>query len=183
MRTGWLIVATFLLPSVVHAQEVASGPEKGKPVPALKVFDATGTHEGKDVDYTAERKDKPTIYLLVNADQFSRPMARFMRLLDEKVTKDGEPRYIVAVWVGGDKDKNKEYLPRAQMSLKLESTAMTAFMGDKAGPEGWTLNEDAHLTAVVAVKGKVAVTFGYTSINDTDVKAVHEALIKIAPVK
>jgi hypothetical protein len=38
------------------------------------------------------------------------------------------------------------------------------------------MNADAHLTAVVANKGKVAATFGYQSINETDVPKVKEAL-------
>jgi hypothetical protein len=38
--------------------------------------------------------------------------------------------------------------------------------------------ENIKLTAVVANKGKVAAVFGYQSLNETDVPAVHEALMK-----
>ena len=40
------------------------------------------------------------------------------------------------------------------------------------------MNPDARLTAVVANKGKVAATFGYQSINETEVPRVKEALKK-----
>ncbi len=172
------VVALLLAPTLVRGQDVPSGPEKGKAVPALKVFDATGPHAGKEVDCAADRKDKPTVYLFVQADKWDRPMARFVRKLDEVVQKDGGGASVVAVWVGGDPDKTKEYLPIAQKSLQLQTTALTAFTGDKAGPEGWNVNSEAHLTVVVASRGKAASVFGYRSINETEVASVHDALKK-----
>ncbi|OWK34551.1 hypothetical protein FRUB_10522 [Fimbriiglobus ruber] len=162
---------------------MTSGPEKGKRVPALKVFDATGPHEGKEVDYAADRKDAPTVYVFVRADVWDRPMARFLKKLDEAVQKGGGDERVVAVWVGGDADKNKEYLPLAQKSLQFQATSLTVFAGDKTGPEKWDVNSDAHLTAVVAAKGVVTAVFGYRSINETDVPAVHDALKKTLPTK
>src|SRR5262249_2906562 len=63
-------------------QEVVSGPDRGSKVPTLKVFDATGPAQGKDVDYATERKGKPTIYVFIQADKWDRPMARFLKELD-----------------------------------------------------------------------------------------------------
>ena len=171
-----LLLLQFVLPA--RGQDVTSGPEKGEQVPELKVFDATGAHKEKDVDYAAERKDRPTVYLFVNAEKFDRPMNRFMKGLDAAVKKDFEGAYVVAVWVGGDADKTKELLPRVQQSVQYEVTALTLYEGAKEGPKGWNVNADAHLTAVVANKGKVAATFGYQSVNETDVPKVKEALAK-----
>ncbi|HWG41513.1 MAG TPA: hypothetical protein VN688_01920, partial [Gemmataceae bacterium] len=153
------------------------GPEKGGKVPALKVHDVTGEHKDKEVDYTAQRKDKPTVYFLIAADKFDRPMNRFMKTLDQKMNKDYEGVYIVAVWLTADLDKTKEFLPRVQMSVNYASTALTAFKGAE-GPRGWNANSDAHLTVVIANKGKVVTTMGYKSINETDVKGVLAALKK-----
>src|SRR2546421_8904959 len=94
-----------LLAPAAWAQDVVSGPEKGKKVPALKVFDATGPHEGKEVDYAAERKGKATVYLFVQADRWDRPMARFLKGLDEAVQKEGEDASVVAVWLADDPGK------------------------------------------------------------------------------
>jgi hypothetical protein len=173
-----LFFAGLLLAWPATRQDVDSGPEHGQKVSALKVFDATGNSRDKEVDYVAERKDKPTVYVFVQADKWDRPMARFLRKLDETVLKESQDVYVVAVWLTDDADKTKAYLPRAQQSLNLQNTALTCFMGEKAGPKDWGINADAHLTAVVAHKGRVAKRFGYRSINETDAPAVQEALKK-----
>jgi hypothetical protein len=173
-----LFVFLALVTASAWAQDVASGPEKGAKVPALTVFDATGPHQGEEVDYAAGRKGKPTIYVFVQADQWDRPMARFLRQLDAAVPKVKEGASVVAVWLTGDAEKTKAYLPKAQQSLQLQSTALTCFPGEKAGPKGWGINADARLTAVVANGGKVAAVFGYRSLNETDVPAVRDALRK-----
>jgi hypothetical protein len=175
-----LLTGLFMIvPSRSFAQDIISGPEKGKAVPALKVYDATGDHKDKDIDYVADRKDKPTIYLLIRADKFDRPMNRFMKTLDETIVKDFKDVYVVAVWLTEDVDKTKEFLPRVQKSVSYQHTALTCFLGDiKEGPKNWNVNGDAHLTAVLANKTKVTATFGYNTINETDVKAVVAALKK-----
>src|SRR5437870_4330779 len=81
-RYLFLMPLLFLATSA-SAQDVASGQEKGTEVPALKVFDATGLHQGQEVDYAAERKGKPTVYVFIQADKWDRPMARFPKGLDE----------------------------------------------------------------------------------------------------
>jgi hypothetical protein len=168
----------LVLASPVGARDVASGPEAGKKVPVLKVFDATGSHANQELDYAAERADRPTVYVFVRADQWDRPMARFLRELDKAVARESVQTYMVAVWLTDDADKTKQYLPVAQRSLTLEHTALTCFTGDKAGPEGWGLSTEARLTAVVARRGRVMKAFGYQSVNETDVPAVQEAVRK-----
>lgn len=176
----WAVLAALMLVvsgSWAGAQELKSGPQEGK-TPELKVFDLTGPNTGSEVDYTADRKEKPTIYLFIPADKFDRPTARFMRELDKGVEGDSDEAYIVAVWLTDDAAKTKEYLPRAQQSLQLQRTALTCFTGDKSGPADWNLHGDAHLTAVVANEGKVAASIGYVSLNETDVPTVRKALQK-----
>lgn len=174
----FLAIALLVVAVAARAQDVTSGPNKGDKVGALKVFDATGNNKDKDVDYAADRKDKPTVYVFVQADKFSRPIGRFLKELDKAVKKESDDAYIVAVWLTDDAEKTKEYLPRAQQSIKLETTALTCHTGDKAGPKGWGINGDAHVTAVVAHKGKVVGSYGYQSINETDVPGVTGALKK-----
>jgi hypothetical protein len=173
----------IVVAGLAAAQDVASGPESGSKVQELKVYDATGAHKEKEVDYAADRKHKPTIYLFINAEKFDRPMNRFMKTLDSAVKKDFEGAYVVAVWVGGEPDKVKELLTRVQQSVQYEATALTLSTGDKEGPKGWGVNADARLTAVVATKGKVAAQFGYQSVNETDVPKVKEALEKAIQAK
>jgi hypothetical protein len=165
--------------------DVESGPKAGEKVAALKAFGVVGAVEGKEVDFAAERKDAPTVYLFVQAGEGGvpvggRPLARFLKALDGEVGKVPGAA-AVAVWLG-DKafDKHKDYLPRINQSLKFENTTLAAFDGEKSGPNGWGLDADAHLTVVVASEGKVAKSFALVSVNETDVRPVMMALKKAA---
>ena len=93
-------------------------------MPALSVYDVTGTNKEKTVDYAAERKDKPTVYVFIQADKWSRPVARFLKGLDGAVKKDSEDAYVVAVWLTDDAAATKDYLPKAQQSVRFENTAL-----------------------------------------------------------
>jgi hypothetical protein len=157
---------------------VLSGPDAGTGVAPLKVFAATGKHEGKELDIAAERKDQATVYLFIPSDKWDRPMARYLKALDKELAGGKEKAEVVAVWLTDQLDQTKEYLPKVQQALMTEATALAAFTGEKAGPKEWRINDMAHLTAVVAVKGKVAATFAYQSLNETDVPAVLKALRK-----
>ena len=173
---------TFAFASLTHADE--SGPKAGEKVPALKVFGVVGTVEGKEADFAKDRKDAPTIYIFVQAMEGGlpvggRPAARFMKELDTKIGDTSKETAIVAVWLGEKSfDKHKEYIPKFQMSLKLEKTSLTAFDGEKSGPNNWAVNSDVHVTVVIVNKGKVVKSFAFTSVNETDVKPVLEELKK-----
>jgi hypothetical protein len=179
----WMIFGVGLLVTPELRADVESGPKAGDKVAELKVYGVVGTVEGKEADFAAERKDAPTIYIFVSAEEGGipvggRPAARFMKVLDTEVAKiDGAA--IVGVWLG-DKafDKHKDYLPRINMSLKFEKTSLAAFDGDKSGPNNWGINPDAHLTVVVANKGKVIKSFPFTTVNETDVQPVLAELKK-----
>jgi hypothetical protein len=151
---------------------VASGPKDGDKVAPLKVYAVTGDPKDKEVEYTGLRKDKPTVYAFVSAKDFGRPMFRFLKKLDEDLGDDG---LVVAVWLTDDADKSKEYL--GKISLYFKGAALTVF-GGTDGPKDWAINPDAHLTAVVAYKGKVVKSFGYMSVNETDVPDVVKSLKK-----
>lgn len=156
----------------------AAGPEIGKPVPSLKVVDVTGRNSPNEVDYSELRKELPTVYVFVQAEKWDRPMARYLRVLDEAVSTQDEAAYVVAVWLTDDAAKTRQYLPLAQQSLQLGRTALTCYVADKDGPKDWQLDLAASLTAAVAVEGKIADVREYRSVNETLVPDVREALQK-----
>jgi hypothetical protein len=162
--------------AVAVRADVESGPKADEKVGELKVAVVVGEKEGKELDIAGDRKDAPTIYLFVNAEKFSRPMARFMKKVDEKIGDANEKAEAVAVVVGGDVANWKDRLPKIQMSLKFAKTSMAVFDGSE--PKGWALNTDAHLTVVLVAKGKVVKSYGFDSVNETDEKAVMEAFTK-----
>jgi hypothetical protein len=165
-------VLVVVLIGSVHAEEVSSGPKAGDKVAALKLLVATGENAGKEIDLAAERKEKPTVFIFIDADQFSRPIARYLKVLDGAVNTIGNDAHIVAVWLTSDQEKTKAYLPKAQMSLSLEATTLAQFPGAKSGPDGWAINDRALVTTVVANKEKVTANFAYVSVNETDVRKV-----------
>jgi hypothetical protein len=171
MFSSRILLAALVLPMLAWSQEAPAV----KKVPALKVQDVTGDNPGKTIDYAADRKDRPTIYAFVRADAFDRPMARFLKKLDDALPKDA---YVVAVWLTDDADKTKDYLPLVEQSLKFKSTALTFYPGEKSGPDGWGINADSRLTVVVAGKGRIDMTFDYQSANETNVPEVEKALSK-----
>jgi hypothetical protein len=161
-----------LLAAGLACADVASGPKAAEKVATLKVYAVTGEPKDREVDYAGLRKDKPTVFVFVSAKDFDRPMFRFLKKLDEDLGDDG---LLVAVWLTDDADQSKEYLPKIAQYFK--GAALTVF-GAAAGPKDWAINPDARLTAVVAHEGKVVKSFGYLSLNETDVPEVVQTLKK-----
>jgi hypothetical protein len=170
------ILVAFLVGLIGY--DIESGLKAGEKVPEMKAFGLIGDVKDKSVDFVKERGELPTVYLFVKAAKFDRPMARYMKELDQKAGDAADNVQMVAVWVGGDLDDNKKRIPLINQSLKFDRTAMTVFEGDAAGPNGWGLNSDAHLTTIVVHKGKVIKSFAYQSVNDKEVPKVLEELKK-----
>lgn len=179
-----VVLASMLVSTEALRAELKSGPEAGATVTGFKTFAVTGELAKKppeQFDYLAERKGKTTVFLFVAADQWQRPIARYLKTLDKSITDgiDGvDDVEAVAVWLTDDVQKSKDYLPLAQQSLSFGHTALTVFPGAKQGPEGWGLDSEAHLTTVIVRDGKAIASYGYRSTNETDVPAVVEALKK-----
>ncbi len=180
MRTFPLLLVAFSLTCLLgqpsFAADIDSGPKVGEKIPALKVHSVVGEHEGKEVDFAGDRKGKTTVYVFIYADKFDRPTARYLKALDKAAGDAGKDAYVVAVWLSEDQDKSKEYLPKAQQSLKFATTALTVAVDGKNGPNDWVINDRAHVTTIVAKDGKVAARFAYQSLNDTDVPDVEKAI-------
>lgn len=178
-----LVLGLFgLLSPVLSAKaDVNSGPTVGEAPKPFKVIVATGDDAGKEVDYVMQRKDKPSVFVFVQEDRWDRPMARYLKTLDKELKEKRKDVRIIAVWLTEDTQKSKDYLPKADQSLKFEQTVLTVFDGDRnSGPEQWGLNSDAHLTAVLISDNKVDATVGYRSLNETDVP---DLLKKLKPAK
>jgi hypothetical protein len=182
-RVVWGLFSTVLIFGllVVGEARAQSKPEAGAAVSGFKVAAVTGACEGKEVTLADKPEKAARVYLFVAADKWDRPIARYLRTLDGELVKGisgADGAEATAVWLTDDKEQSKEYLPRAQQSLQFSKTALAVFLGDKQGPEGWNLDEGAHLTTVIVRDGKVAASFAYRSTNETDVPEVVKALGK-----
>ncbi len=67
--------------------DVESGPTVGEKIPALKVLHVVGENEGNEADATAERGEKPTLYLFVRTDRWTRPSRARSRYWTKKQTR------------------------------------------------------------------------------------------------
>jgi hypothetical protein len=171
-------VVSIAMATTIARADLKSGPNVGVKVGKLNVFATTGAFEGKELDYSAQRKDKPTVYVFVNGEQWGRPMARFLRAIDQRLASGKEKAEAVAVWITEKADETKEYLPKVQQSLQLQTTAMTVAVGDKPRLQDWKINDDAHITVIVVTNGSVAGSFAHQSVNETDAEAVLKLLKK-----
>jgi hypothetical protein len=173
-------LAAFLLAvafgtAIVRA-DMESGPAAGTATPALKLIAATGASAGKEVDFAAERKGHPTFYVFVQADAWDRPVARFLKVLDDGAGKAGNDVEVVVVWLTGEVEKGKEYLPKVQESLKLGRTTFAVYTGATAGPDDWRLHGNANVSVIAARDAKVLGGIGYKSVNEKDVPSAVEKL-------
>jgi hypothetical protein len=169
--------ASLCLALSLHA-DVVSGPKVGDKVEDFNAYGVAGLLEGKEGSYLKERKDEPTVFVFVQQEHWSRPMARFLKELDSKGKDANDKAAVVAIWLSEKPGDVKDYLPKAQMSLKFENTSLGVFEGEKSGPNNWGINADAHCTVVVTHKGKVIESIALDSVNETDAKKVVEALKK-----
>lgn len=168
-------IFSLLLVAVVGTSalgDVVSGPFQGDDVPPLKAFVVVGEPDQQSVNLGELRLEKPTIYFFVSANMWSRPVARLLKSLDEQIAKLSDEAVICFVYLTDDVPVAKDYLPKPQMSLKLEHTWWTVYEGDQVGPGEWGLHSDADCTVVITTRGKVRFSTGYTSANSTLTDAV-----------
>ena len=177
-RLGWHalgMVGIFSLVGMTWAEDA--------PPRSLKIAAITGEFAGQDVDAAEKYKERTHVVLFVNSDRWDRPIARYLKKLDSDLSEgiDEAPDAVATVvWLTDDKEKAKEYLPKAQQSLGLSRTAWTVFPGDKSGPVEWNVDVASTLTVVVLKKEKEVGRFAYVSTNDQDVPEAISALKKSA---
>jgi hypothetical protein len=173
---GTLTMMVVLLVASACAGQSASGPATGSKVEPLKALAITGPDAGHEVDLAAGREKMATIFVFIQADKWDRPLARFLRTLDQELNQKRSDVSVFAVWLTSELENTKDYLPRIQGSLSLSQTTLAVFPASKNGPTAWSLSDSAHLTVVIADKAKVIASNGYRSVNELDVPPVLEKL-------
>ncbi len=175
LRVALPLAVLALALQFAHAA-IESGPAVDSVLPELKAEAITGDEAGKKVTFTTARKAKPTVYVFIRADKFDRPIARYLKTLDKALAELGRDTHVVAVWLTDEVEKQREYLPKVQQSLKFECTTLALYTEDKLGPNGWALNDRAFVTTVVTDGAKVKARFAEQSLNETNVPEVLSAL-------
>ncbi|MGC3969476.1 MAG: hypothetical protein QM775_19575 [Pirellulales bacterium] len=148
-----------------------------KSLPSLQceLLQAAGTYEA--LDASAAAMSKPIVYVIIPSSRWDRPVARFLKTLDDKLPGVSATAEVRAVWLSGDKNATQEYLPKVMQSLQLQRTNLGVFP-DESGPEGWQPGNDAQAFVVVGHQGKNTAEFKFGSVNETDVESVTNAVAK-----
>ena len=180
MRTISSLCVLLCLTVSGFAQDVASGPDAGTNIPALKVKVKSGDFVDKTLDIAAKRKADPTFYVFIPKDKRSRPMHRFLIELSKTTQKNIKKGQLVVVWLTDDAKATDAYLAKIANNYyqNYPITNFAYFPGAKTGPEKWTINDQADITITVAKNGKVAASLGYNSVNATVVREVMAAYKK-----
>lgn len=173
-----LAFLAFTLITVSDDTDTKAGPDVGKPVPELKLTQIHGDQAGKEVDARELAKTTSTIFVTVRKDKWDRPVARVLRQLDEAVSKQDNKARIVLVWVSKDADHAKEYLPKAQQSLKLQASSWNLFNGEVYDAAGWQLSGDGPLNIIIAKAGKVHWGQAFGTVDEKVAAKVTAALTK-----
>ncbi len=129
------------------------------------------------IDAAQAAAAKPIVYLLIPSARWDRPVARFMKVLDDKLPGYSATAEVRAIWLSAEPDATKEYLPRVQQSLQFQKSLLGVF-ADAEGPEGWQPGGEVQMAAIVVHRGKIAARFAFGSVNETDVPQVGEAVAK-----
>lgn len=179
-RTVPLLTVLFLAAIFDNDDGVAVGPDPGKPIPDLKSFQVIGEHAGKEINWKTATKDKAILFVFVRSEKWDRPTARLLKKLDDSLGEDRQKQAsapaLAIIWVTKEPDKAKEYLPRAQQSLKLEKSSWNVFSGEIYDMEGWVLSGDAMINIVIAKENRVAWGRAYQTANETLVRPIRQAL-------
>src|SRR4051812_17491497 len=63
-------------------------PSAGSKLEPLKIKMITGNNAGEELDFVAARDGKPTVYVFIQAEKWDRPVARFLKTLDQDLGMD-----------------------------------------------------------------------------------------------
>ena len=171
------VIASASLLAFCAMQLAAEDAATGAAVKPLKVELLQSDGSYSQIDATQASETKPIVYLLIPSARWDRPVARFMKTLDEKLSGYSATAEVRAIWLSAEPDATKEYLPRVQQSLQLQKTTLGVY-ADAEGPEGWQPGGDIQMVAIVVHRGKMAARFAFGSVNETDVPQVGEAVAK-----
>ena len=181
MRSALVTLALAALATAAAPARAQSKPEVGSQATPFKVFGVTGQFDGKEVELAARPAEHRQLFLFVAADTWDRPTGRYLKKLDDALLKGIEgvdAIDVYAIWLTATPQDAKDYLPKAQQSMRLGQTSLAVFEGPEQGPDGWGLDPEAYLTAVLVQNGKVTASFAYRSTNDTNVPALVETIRK-----
>jgi hypothetical protein len=180
-RWSWLLLglAALLLAGVGQAEEdkVFSGPQPGEKLPSFKVRGVYDDLEGKDLDFIAQARGKPTVLIFVH--KLTRPNMALVRAITKYAfTRKKDDLHTFIVWLSPDRTEAAQYLKRARRSLNFVVPVGISLDGAE-GPGAYGLNRKVQLTILVARDNKATANFALVQPGVTDAPAIAEAITRV----
>lgn len=174
------LVLALALP--VGAQEAGvdrvSGPEAGRPLPAIRVYVPVGAQAGKEIDLGRILGKDTGCLLFIH--ELTRNTAPVIRGLDQMAR---ERRLLgfryFPVLLHPDRTQAETRLKAVNGSLRMTSPIVLSLDGGE-GPGELALNRKCTLTLILTKDGKVARSVGFTDTGMNDVPRVKRWIAEVA---
>jgi hypothetical protein len=170
-----------MLPALILAllsqDPIYSGPQKGEPLPPLRVLDLTGPAKGREVDLVAEAGGAPLAVVFVH--EVTRQAAQVLRAIDQAVAV--RPSMKAAfVLLTADMNAAEQRTPMMQGSLQFK-TRWAVSPDGREGPGAYGLNKAVTLTVLLAKENVVVLNRAIVSPSDVDGPPLVNAIAGLAP--
>ncbi|RYD77024.1 MAG: hypothetical protein EOP84_16110 [Verrucomicrobiaceae bacterium] len=174
---GLLAFAFITFPSLLAAEPVFSGPQKGEKTTSFKVVELTGQNAGSERDPISENAGQPTVLLFVHG--IERSLVPLLRVVDEYGVGRKDSLKTEIIFLFSDRLEGEQRVKAVAGSLKLQSRIGLSVDGIE-GPGNYGLNKDCLMTLVIAKNNTVAANFALTQPGIADAPKVLEALADVS---
>lgn len=168
--------------SLVQAEELKSGLEAGKPIPAFNVTKCAGSEGdkvkiGDNLCYRCKYGARPMV--MVFARKADSKLALLTKDLSTAIEKNEDKQLKAFVnLLGEDREATETSAKKFGAEVKAENVPIVVPDEFSNGPGNYSINPKAGVTVIIATGGKTVTSLAYDS-KDLDVKAVMAEVAKL----
>ncbi len=176
------VAVALLMSSVVVAEDIKSGLEKGANIGPFYVTKCAGAEEdgvdaGKNLCYRCKNGSRPQVMIFTRSTDES--VVKLVKAMEEQLKKheDAQLRAFVNV-LGESKDEASDEAKKLAEATKAENVPFVVPNEVENGPEDYGINAKAAVTIIIANESKVVANYAVASAKELDVDAVMSSLEK-----
>ncbi len=156
-----LLFAGAIVYAASPRSSVKSGLPIGSSVPAYHVNDVTGPNAGVSLCYRCRFGGRPVVNIFTR--EMTPEVAELISQIDKKVGANKSSKMAAfVVHLTDDIKASDSTLKKIAREKHLENTPLTNFDGT-AGPANYKISQNADVTVMMWVKGKVKVNHSFSS--------------------
>ncbi len=181
MRHELVVLLALLLPLLAPtcpAQDLASGPEAGRPLTPIRVYAPSGQRAGTEFDVAKAIGDAPGAVLFVHeVSRNTAPVIGGFDLLGLEFGLLGFRGFTVTL--AADRTAAETQLKNSSDAMHLANPMVLSLDGAE-GPGNYALNRKCTLTLVVVKDGKVQRSVAFTDTGRQDLPRIREWIQEVA---